>query len=258
MARGAGRGGFSPRSGSADGAAGFARRDDRFSGRRDLPTQRCSARLAQRLQAAHVEDTGGRTGVDGPQGPRRAVPDRAVRALPAQRKGVCSGPVADVCRGRIDAQGERAMLLSHGLRLRSRRRVVVALSSMASLDTGSFIQLALPGMGCAGYSRTSSPKPQPYNECPITDILYSATKEAYSVWARFPTNKLFPSIASTSCNGPCPHRSALRASRATALLSGLRACLRCSAWRSALPPPRRRSDNPPATPRQSHPTAGRR
>ena len=88
-------------------AAGFGSGDDQLSGRGELPAQRCSAGLAQRFQAAHLEDARGRVGTDGAQGPRRAVSDRAVRALSAQRKGVCTGLIADVCRGRFHAQGER-------------------------------------------------------------------------------------------------------------------------------------------------------
>ena len=42
------------RSGSSHSAAGFGSRDDELSSRRDLPAQRCAARLAQRLQAAHT------------------------------------------------------------------------------------------------------------------------------------------------------------------------------------------------------------
>src|SRR5665647_535751 len=58
-------------------------------------------------KAADAEDAGGRAGVDGSEGPRRGVSDRAVRALPAQREGPGSGDVADVCGGRVDAQGKR-------------------------------------------------------------------------------------------------------------------------------------------------------
>jgi len=43
----------------AHGAAGFGSRDDQFPGRRDVRAQRRAARLAQRLQAAHLEDAGG-------------------------------------------------------------------------------------------------------------------------------------------------------------------------------------------------------
>src|ERR1035437_6072484 len=107
MARRVGRGGFSSRVGTAHGAAGSGSGDDEFSWRWQLRAHRGSARLAQRLQAADAEDAGGRAGVDGSEGPRRRVPDGAVRALPAEREGAGAGDAGDVCRWRFDAQGER-------------------------------------------------------------------------------------------------------------------------------------------------------